>query len=252
MTNYACALLHTILSAMRTSGGNIVQGLGEAATPAGPAMTDIPADGTSAFATASSEGAQEQPWHRVADSNALDVAPGGSRLHVCVEGRYVSIIRHGGGVYCLDSNCHHAGGPLALGEIEEVDSHPCLVCPWVSTASQALPRHSLSRLACAACLHRRCTPVLVPHPLPLRLVLLQHYYRVSLDGEKFYQSADADAEGKLHAGEWRSVGPRQRVSAPVFFRICTPILPTRAQHSSGVSYCPCTVKPQLHNTAIYV
>lgn len=30
----------------------------------------------------------------------------------------------------MDSVCFHAGGPLTLGDIEEVDGKPCLSCPW--------------------------------------------------------------------------------------------------------------------------
>lgn len=71
-------------------------------------------------------------WHRVADSNALEVSPSENRLHLAVDGRFVSVIAHGGRLYCVDSACFHAGGPLALGEIEELNDDPCLVCPWHS------------------------------------------------------------------------------------------------------------------------
>eukprot|EP00887_Chlorella_sp_A99_P005342 scaffold1.g5342.t1 len=68
-------------------------------------------------------------WKRVADVDALDVADG-NRLHIHVDGRYVSLIQHEGTVYCLDSICFHAGGPLTLGDIEDIEQQPCLVCPW--------------------------------------------------------------------------------------------------------------------------
>ena len=118
-------------------------------------------------------GAQAEPvWHRVADACALDTAATVGRLHTCVQGRYVSVIRHQGQLHCLDSVCFHAGGPLALGEIEELGGEggaACLICPW-------------------------------------------HYYRVSLrDGEKWYQAADQGKDGKYHAGQWKSVGQRQRL-----------------------------------------
>jgi nitrite reductase/ring-hydroxylating ferredoxin subunit len=38
-------------------------------------------------------------------------------------------LRHGQ-VYCIDSLCYHAGGPLAVGDIEDVGGRPCLSCPW--------------------------------------------------------------------------------------------------------------------------
>jgi len=33
-------------------------------------------------------------------------------------------------LHCIDSICFHAGGPLALGDIEDVDGNACLTCPW--------------------------------------------------------------------------------------------------------------------------
>ena len=44
--------------------------------------------------------------------------------------RFVSVIRHGGRLYALDSTCYHAGGPLTVGDIEEVDGRACVSCPW--------------------------------------------------------------------------------------------------------------------------
>ena len=108
-------------------------------------------------------------WHRVAEVGAFDANPEG-RVHARVNGRYISVIRYGDGeLHCLDSVCFHAGGPLALGDIEELEGKPCLVCPW-------------------------------------------HFYHVSIrDGEKWYQAAQPGEDGKLHAGQWKSVGQRQRV-----------------------------------------
>lgn len=119
----------------------------------------------------------------------------GDRLHGAVEGRYVTVLRHEGQLYAIDSVCFHgrlplcgapfrrapswvcslaraacrtprgsciakwlqqkdtagtlqascaaswaqpctpacpcaAGGPLGLGDIEDVNGHTCLVCPW--------------------------------------------------------------------------------------------------------------------------
>jgi nitrite reductase/ring-hydroxylating ferredoxin subunit len=57
------------------------------------------------------------------------------RLHAAVpeadgRERFVSVIRHGGVLYCLDSTCYHAGGPLLAGDIEDVDGRACVSCPW--------------------------------------------------------------------------------------------------------------------------
>jgi nitrite reductase/ring-hydroxylating ferredoxin subunit len=122
-----------------------------------------------------SPGAPSDGWVKVAEPGELDAPT--ARLHVRVGGRYISVLRYKGQIYCLDSVCHHAGGPLALGDIEELDgvtgpdgsAVACLVCPW-------------------------------------------HFYHVSIaDGEKFYQAAQPGEDGKLHAGRWKSVGARQRV-----------------------------------------
>jgi len=40
------------------------------------------------------------------------------------------VIRYKGKVFCIDSTCYHAGGPLGLGDIEDLDGDPCIVCPW--------------------------------------------------------------------------------------------------------------------------
>ncbi|GLI70844.1 hypothetical protein VaNZ11_015839 [Volvox africanus] len=56
--------------------------------------------------------------------------PEGARMHAKIEGRYVTVIRIDGKLYCIDSICFHAGGPLGIGDIEDVNGHKCLVCPW--------------------------------------------------------------------------------------------------------------------------
>jgi len=54
----------------------------------------------------------------------------GDRVHVLLGDRHVSLINHGGAVYCLDSLCYHAGGPPGIGDIEDVGGRACLSCPW--------------------------------------------------------------------------------------------------------------------------
>ena len=54
--------------------------------------------------------AEPSEWQRVADAGALELSDG--RLHLQLEGRYISILQHQGQLYCLDSVCFHAGGPL--------------------------------------------------------------------------------------------------------------------------------------------
>jgi len=50
----------------------------------------------------------------------------GERLHVNVGGRFVSVIRTGRGLFCVDSTCYHSGGPIALGDLEEVNGELCI------------------------------------------------------------------------------------------------------------------------------
>ena len=59
-----------------------------------------------------------------------DLQRHGDRVHINLGDRHVSLINHHGQVYCIDSLCYHAGGPLAVGDIEDVGGRPCLSCPW--------------------------------------------------------------------------------------------------------------------------
>eukprot|EP01061_Rhynchopus_euleeides_P013500 TRINITY_DN23586_c0_g1_i2.p1 TRINITY_DN23586_c0_g1~~TRINITY_DN23586_c0_g1_i2.p1 ORF type:complete len:215 (+),score=53.83 TRINITY_DN23586_c0_g1_i2:166-810(+) len=53
------------------------------------------------------------------------------RVNAAVHGRYVTIFRFGEPpqLFCMDTSCYHAGGSLALGDIEEVNGVPCVKCP---------------------------------------------------------------------------------------------------------------------------
>ena len=33
-------------------------------------------------------------------------------------------------VRAIDAICYHAGGPLTIGDIEDIDGHACVLCPW--------------------------------------------------------------------------------------------------------------------------
>lgn len=66
-------------------------------------------------------------WYKVA---AVETLVEGGRVHVVLEGRYVTVLRIDGGLTCIDSVCFHAGGPLGIGDIEDVAGKKCLVCPW--------------------------------------------------------------------------------------------------------------------------
>ncbi|KAG8460537.1 hypothetical protein KFE25_013187 [Diacronema lutheri] len=55
----------------------------------------------------------------------------GARKHLQLNERFVSLIRgRNGGLHCLDSVCYHAGGPLLIGDVEDVNGVECIRCPW--------------------------------------------------------------------------------------------------------------------------
>lgn len=68
-------------------------------------------------------------WSKVAERGAL---ADGSRLHCKVDGRFVTVFRHNGKLSCIDSICHHAGGPLTLGRLQDIEDLGVTVvlCPW--------------------------------------------------------------------------------------------------------------------------
>ncbi|XP_071789502.1 Rieske domain-containing protein-like [Asterias amurensis] len=47
-----------------------------------------------------------------------------------VSNRKVTIFFQDVRFYVLDFHCYHAGGPLDVGNIEEVNGVSCVVCPW--------------------------------------------------------------------------------------------------------------------------
>ena len=56
----------------------------------------------------------------------------GNRLHAKIDGRFVTVFRNRGKLSCIDSICHHAGGPLTLGKLEDIEDLGVTVvlCPW--------------------------------------------------------------------------------------------------------------------------
>jgi nitrite reductase/ring-hydroxylating ferredoxin subunit len=72
---------------------------------------------------------QPHLWCKVA---AHGIPADGSRIHAKVDGRYVTVFRHRGKLSCIDSICHHAGGPLTLGRLQDIEDLGVTVvlCPW--------------------------------------------------------------------------------------------------------------------------
>ncbi|XP_074993389.1 Rieske domain-containing protein isoform X1 [Calonectris borealis] len=52
------------------------------------------------------------------------------RLTAKVNGREVVVFYHEGKFHAMDSRCYHEGGPLCLGEIEDINGQACIICPW--------------------------------------------------------------------------------------------------------------------------
>lgn len=53
---------------------------------------------------------------------------------VTVNNQKIALLKFKGTVYAVDELCPHMGGPLHLGDIEELGQArlPCIVCPWHS------------------------------------------------------------------------------------------------------------------------
>lgn len=69
-------------------------------------------------------------WFKIAGSGTT--VPNGGRLHVKIDGRYITVFRHKGVLSAIDSICHHAGGPLTLGPLQDIEDLGITVvlCPW--------------------------------------------------------------------------------------------------------------------------
>lgn len=61
--------------------------------------------------------------------NVKDIADG-KRVCFQANGRSLVLIRRQDRFFCLDSACHHFGGPIWSGDIEELGGRLALVCPW--------------------------------------------------------------------------------------------------------------------------
>jgi nitrite reductase/ring-hydroxylating ferredoxin subunit len=68
-----------------------------------------------------------------------------SRIHLQIKGRNVSVILRNNQVFCMDSICCHMGGPLAAGDIEDVDGELAIKCPWHSYRFSLLDGKKFSR-----------------------------------------------------------------------------------------------------------
>jgi nitrite reductase/ring-hydroxylating ferredoxin subunit len=69
------------------------------------------------------------PWRSIGIT-VHDLASKQGRHHFIVDGRYLTVLQHRGHLYCIDSPCHHASGPLGEGAVSDIEGIPCIKCPW--------------------------------------------------------------------------------------------------------------------------
>lgn len=70
-----------------------------------------------------------EEWFLVAEAG---LPKEGDRLHVRVKERYLTIFRFHGQLSAMDAICHHAGGPLTLGPVQDIEElgKRVVLCPW--------------------------------------------------------------------------------------------------------------------------
>ncbi|MDZ5447305.1 Rieske 2Fe-2S domain-containing protein [Micromonospora sp. 4G57] len=66
-------------------------------------------------------------WHSLADMATL---PQRQLVTRAVDDVSVILYRHGDEVTVMLERCPHQSGPLGQGEVQEIDGHDCVVCPW--------------------------------------------------------------------------------------------------------------------------
>ena len=111
----------------------------------------------------------------------------GDRLHTCVEGRYITIFRHNNRLSAIDSVCHHAGGPLTLGPLQDIEE-------LGMTGTHSLTLLIDSSASYSYYSQRTNAVVLCPW----------HHFRVSItDGVKAYQGVDL-IDGKPVPTGWKT------------------------------------------------
>ncbi|XP_038044078.1 Rieske domain-containing protein-like [Patiria miniata] len=84
-------------------------------------MMEASSQDPSSASSASSE------WVTIATENELREK---GRKTALVSGRKITVFCRDGGFYALDFHCYHAGGPLDVGNIEDINGVSCVVCPW--------------------------------------------------------------------------------------------------------------------------
>ncbi|MDG4803789.1 Rieske 2Fe-2S domain-containing protein [Micromonospora sp. WMMD980] len=70
-------------------------------------------------------------WHPVGDLSSL---PQRELLTRKIDDVSVLVYRHGDDVAVMLERCPHQSGPLGEGEVQQIDGHACVVCPWHGSA----------------------------------------------------------------------------------------------------------------------
>jgi len=67
-------------------------------------------------------------WYQVS-SSAVEA---GGRIHTRLDGRYVTVFNRRSRLSAIDSICHHAGGPLTEGALQDIEdlNVTVVLCPW--------------------------------------------------------------------------------------------------------------------------
>ncbi|NXY47405.1 RFESD protein, partial [Ceuthmochares aereus] len=79
--------------------------------------------------SSSTETAETMPDGLILIGKEDDIKTSGRKI-AKINGRGVVVFYHEGKFHAMDSRCYHEGGPLRLGEIEDIDGQACIVCPW--------------------------------------------------------------------------------------------------------------------------
>uniref|UniRef100_A0A2K6CL62 Rieske domain-containing protein n=1 Tax=Macaca nemestrina TaxID=9545 RepID=A0A2K6CL62_MACNE len=88
---------------------------------------------TSFYLSMNLDGSAQDPEKREYSSVCVgreDDIKKSERMTAVVHDREVVIFYHKGEYHAMDIRCYHSGGPLHLGDIEDFDGRPCIVCPW--------------------------------------------------------------------------------------------------------------------------
>ncbi|WFE37808.1 Rieske 2Fe-2S domain-containing protein [Micromonospora sp. WMMD998] len=70
-------------------------------------------------------------WHSVGDLSDL---PQREPVTRTIDDVSVLLYRHGDDVTVMLERCPHQSGPLGAGEVQQIDGHACVVCPWHGSA----------------------------------------------------------------------------------------------------------------------